>query len=463
MAKPTQPQPPPLLLLLLAAAAPLAARATLVLSDTPPRSYNTFDAYPDPQNLNASFLLDLIGRLADSPLSAAGYTAIFGWAGWSTSVNESSGEQIQHLDGYGRQVPAPERFPPGSMQAAAAAANARGLVFGLWQMRGVHQDAVARRLPVKGMEQYTLDMLVDTEPVGGGKNGSCLWNSPWLGVNASHPAAQAYYDSVVEGLVELGVGFIEADCFMCAPCYTDEMLMMSSAVKRRPEELVLYFSPGGGNEPADGAWAAANQIGTMYRTLTDFHGEWYDCEFVAAPRLGRRQRARDSNPRFAPRPCLPPSPPCPLLRRGWPAAGGLYCRQLYCPGPSRPEQDLARPRHDPNGPGVVGRRRAAGAARPRADDRNAVDHRPLPPVERGRAAARRRLARLPDKPEGARAECAHRGCANHGQLRRQLHLHGRLRLVHHPTWRGRPPGRALRGHVGGGRRRARRMDSARSH
>jgi alpha-galactosidase len=269
---------PPLLLLLLLIATPPAARATLVLTPSPPRGYNTFDAYPDPENLNATFLLDIIGRLAASPLRAANsnYSLIFGWAGWSTTANASGGDAIQHLDAYGRQVPAPERFPPGSMQAAAAAAAAAGLEFGLWQMRGVHRDAVARRLPVKGMEEYTLDQLVDVEPVGGGANGSCLWNSPWLGVNASHPAAQAYYDSVVEGLVELGVSVIEADCFMCGPCYTDEMIMMTSAVKRRPEPLVLYYSPGGGNQPEDGAWVARNQMATFYRTLTDFHGGWYD-------------------------------------------------------------------------------------------------------------------------------------------------------------------------------------------
>ena len=36
------------------------------------------------------------------------------------------------------------------------------------------------------------------QAVGGGKNGSCLWASEWLGVNKSHPAAQAYYDSRIE-------------------------------------------------------------------------------------------------------------------------------------------------------------------------------------------------------------------------------------------------------------------------
>ena len=70
----------------------------------------------------------------------------------------------------------------------------QGLKFGLWTIRGVHKDAVASKLPVKGMEQYTVDQLVDFDPVGGGANGSCLWASEWLGVNASHPAAQAYVE-----------------------------------------------------------------------------------------------------------------------------------------------------------------------------------------------------------------------------------------------------------------------------
>ena len=60
-----------------------------------------------------------------------------------------------------------------------------------------------------------IHQLVDVEKEGGGKNGSCLWASEWLGVNASHPAAQAYYDSRVELLVAQGVDFIKADCMMC--------------------------------------------------------------------------------------------------------------------------------------------------------------------------------------------------------------------------------------------------------
>ncbi len=96
-------------------------------------------------------------------------------------------------------------------------------------------------------------------------------------MNASHPAAQAYYDSIVEQLVDLGASVIEADCFMCAPCYTDEMTLFSRAVKARPEKLTLYFSPGGGNEPGTGGrFVADGQMASYYRVITDFHGGWYD-------------------------------------------------------------------------------------------------------------------------------------------------------------------------------------------
>ena len=54
------------------------------------------------------------------------------------------------------------------------------------------------------------------------------------------------------------------------------MALMTAAVRARPEPLVLYYSPGGGNSPADSMAVAAGQTATFYRTLTDFHGGWAD-------------------------------------------------------------------------------------------------------------------------------------------------------------------------------------------
>jgi hypothetical protein len=75
-----------------------------------------------------------------------------GFSGWSQTPLPN-GTSVQHLDKWGRPMPAPERFPPGSMAAAAAVAKSLGVKFGLWIIRGVHVEAVRRRLPVKGAEQ----------------------------------------------------------------------------------------------------------------------------------------------------------------------------------------------------------------------------------------------------------------------------------------------------------------------
>lgn len=248
----------------------------LVLPATPPLGFNTFDNYESPLGLNSTSVPEILRLLAASPLFGAGYRDVYGFSGWAQSYDASNGTFYWNLDEWGRPVPAPDRFPPGSMQAAAAVARSLGLRFGLWHIRGINAGAAARKLPVKGMEQYTLDQLVDTQATGGGANGSCLWASDWLGVNASHPAAQTYYEGVIDALVSLGCEVIEADCFMCEPCYTDEMLLVSNAIKARPENLTLYFSPGGGNQPYHGAWVASTQLATFYRTNTDFHGGWYD-------------------------------------------------------------------------------------------------------------------------------------------------------------------------------------------
>jgi hypothetical protein len=251
---------------------------TLILPSVPPRGFNTFNNYYF-GSLNTSSLTDLVRALSSSPLSSAGFTTFFLDGGWSISTGvfpNGTAFTKQNLDAFGRPVPAPERYP-GGLSGVAAVARSLGLGFGLWHIRGVHVDAVAAKLPVKGMPQFTLDQLVDDFPISGGKNGSCLWAPEWLGVNPLHPAAGAYYASVVEALVEQGATAIKGDCFMCWPCYTGEMSLLSAAVKASPASILLYLSPGGGNTVTNGSWVAANQIASFYRTITDFDaGNWYD-------------------------------------------------------------------------------------------------------------------------------------------------------------------------------------------
>ena len=242
----------------------------IVLPQNPLCGFNTFENY-DYTSLNSSSLQNLTRLFSDSPLIQVGFNSFVLDGGWSAFSNGT-----QSLDEFGLPNPASDRYPDG-FESISNFLRSNGFHFGLWHIRGIHIDAAKRKLPVKGMEQYTLDQLVDIESVGGGKNGSCLWAPEWLGVNTSHPASQAYYASVVDKLISLGADFIKADCFFCRPCYSDEILMFSNAVKVREEEIILYYSPGGGALPQDGAWSASNQIASMYRTITDLdNADWYD-------------------------------------------------------------------------------------------------------------------------------------------------------------------------------------------
>ena len=76
--------------------------------------------------------------------------------GWSTQQPGN----VQLLDENGLPVPDPTRFPHG-MKALAAEVHGLGLKFGLWNIRGVHQDAVAKNLRIKGILFLPWDLIFE--------------------------------------------------------------------------------------------------------------------------------------------------------------------------------------------------------------------------------------------------------------------------------------------------------------
>ena len=178
-------------------------QAKLLLTSTPPRGFNSFDSYGGLNHTKAIQLADILAE----QLLPHGYEYLVmdgGWSSGKSCVTFPNGSTAagECIDEFGRPVPDPERFP--DMRKLAEEVKSRGLKLGLWTIRGVHQNAVAAKARVKGT-QYTVDELVDIEPVGGGANGSCLWAHEYLGVNMSHPAAQAFYDSRVDLLASYGM------------------------------------------------------------------------------------------------------------------------------------------------------------------------------------------------------------------------------------------------------------------
>jgi hypothetical protein len=175
-------------------------------------------------------------------------------------------------DEYGRMLFDPLKYPaaaqsPKGMGVYADRLHSMGLKFGLWTCRGVPvQIAQNRSLRVKGT-QFAVGDIVD-------RNGAhCPWNSHWLAVNASHPAAQAYYDSIVELFADWNLDFIKWDC-MDSTESRPEMLMASSAIERSDRPIRLSLSLGPLQSMDMGRWIENSTVASSFRVTTDFWGGW---------------------------------------------------------------------------------------------------------------------------------------------------------------------------------------------
>jgi hypothetical protein len=175
------------------------------------------------------------------------------------------------LDAYGRQLPAPNRFPSAAQGAGFAALARRvhgmGLRFGLHIMRGIPRRAVAARLPVAGTG-FTADEIADTGSV-------CPWNFDNYGLQHNHPGAQAYYDSQVAQFADWGVDFIKADD-MLFPYHEREITAYARAIQRSGRPIELSLSPG-----TDVSLARLDHLrehATMWRVCDDLWDRWEDVE-----------------------------------------------------------------------------------------------------------------------------------------------------------------------------------------
>ena len=175
------------------------------------------------------------------------------------------------LDGHGRQLPAPNRFPSAAGGAGfgplAARVHAMGLRFGLHIMRGMPRRAVEARLPVLGTE-FTAADVADTGSV-------CPWNSDNYGLDHDHPGAQAYYDAQVAQFAAWGVDFVKADD-MLFPYHERDIAAYARAVGRSGRAIELSLSPG-----TDMSLARLDHLrehAAMWRVCDDLWDRWEDVE-----------------------------------------------------------------------------------------------------------------------------------------------------------------------------------------
>ena len=173
-------------------------------------------------------------------------------------------------------MPAPDRWPSTWSVAdgkntslgfapIAAKVKAMGMKLGIHIMRGVSLAAVAAETPVLGFEgRYTAADIANTSDAA-----LCPWWKGVRSVNMSHPAGQAFYDSLYTQYAEdWGVAFVKNDCVFGNQFVPDQIHAQAKSIRtvasRRPGSapIVYSLSPGGGFAEA------TLDIGTIAPTIS---------------------------------------------------------------------------------------------------------------------------------------------------------------------------------------------------
>ena len=172
------------------------------------------------------------------------------------------------MDGYGRLLPAPNRFPSAKdgkgFKPLADYVHGLGLRFGIHIMRGLPRMAAHGQLPIENSEWGCADAA--------NPNDICAWNPDMYGTRADTKAAADYYASVFRLYADWGVDFVKCDDIAREyPRCEREIELISAACRACGREIVLSLSPGPAPlERAEHLKAWAN----MWRVTDDFWDDW---------------------------------------------------------------------------------------------------------------------------------------------------------------------------------------------
>jgi alpha-galactosidase len=170
------------------------------------------------------------------------------------------------MDGFGRLIPAPEKFPTAAngkgFKPLADYVHRKGLKFGIHMMRGISRQAARSNTPIMGTRYRAAD-IVDT-------NSLCAWNPDMFGVDMSKPGSQAYYDSLIQLVASWGVDFIKVDD-LSRPYHHAEIEAIRRAIDKTGRPIVFSTSPG---ETPLAAGTNVNQNANMWRISDDFWDQW---------------------------------------------------------------------------------------------------------------------------------------------------------------------------------------------
>lgn len=262
---------------LLGLAAPLSAgaapskskaKAGKLLAPKPPMGWNSWNSFAT--TITEDQALETARIMADKllPFGYDVFTIDIQWYEPEAKSYDYNRNPVPSMDGYGRLIPAPNRFPSSANSAGfteiARQVHDLGLKFGIHLMRGIPRLAVEKNLPVLGTAYRARD-IADT-------SSTCPWNPDMYGVDMRKPGAQTYYDTVFKLYASWGVDFVKMDD-MSRP-YDDhapEIEAAHKAIQSTGRPIVLSLSPG--ETPVARAGHVA-QYAEMWRISDDFWDEW---------------------------------------------------------------------------------------------------------------------------------------------------------------------------------------------
>jgi hypothetical protein len=286
-----------------------------IWATTPPMGWNSWDCYgPTVEEHEVKANADYMAKY----LKEYGWQYIVVDIRWFVENDKAGGynQTDPHyvLDEYGRYQPAVNRFPSAKdgkgFTELAKYVHSKGLKFGIHIMRGIPKVAVENKLPIKGTNGISADMIYSTEQ-------QCPWLRDNYTIVADQPGAQEYYNSIIDMYAGWGVDFIKVDD-LSRPYHQAEIELIRKAIDQSGRPIVLSTSPG--ETPIEAAKHISNHA-NMWRMVDDvwdtWHhithlmdvcqkwypyiapGTWPDCDMIPLGRLSiRGERGNDRMTRF---------------------------------------------------------------------------------------------------------------------------------------------------------------------
>ncbi len=262
----------------------LHAQTKPKVAATPPMGWNSWDSY-GLTITEAQFRANV--KVQTETLKALGWRYAVIDEGWFFQNPESRPhpEQLRfQIDGFGRYVPVPQRFPS-SLPAAQAETlrvdgqttldtlnrgfielgrwvHSQGLQFGIHIVRGIPRESVRINTPVEGSAFHAQEVADISD--------ACPWDPTNWGVR-DDAAGQAWYDSLLRQYAAWGVDLLKVDCISDHPYKGSEIRQIRRAIDRSGRPMVLSLSPG----PTNLSHAAeVGELAQMWRISEDIWDVW---------------------------------------------------------------------------------------------------------------------------------------------------------------------------------------------